>query len=159
VQRVLDDVGQRAREQRTVDRHVGQLRRRQYLDRDPIRESASIRLDDFINQRGQRRRLRSRRRRRSEAGELRRDLTQQLDLRQDRRDALVKHGGQWSAAIDVHALRVLGGELNGRQRVLDVVRHLPRHVGPRFEALRVLEFAALALQVGRHLVEVLDQPA
>ena len=73
-------------------------------------------------------------------------------------DAFVEHRRQRPAAIEVDALRVLGRQLNRRQRVLDVVRDLPRHVGPGFEPLRALELAALALQVGGHLVEVLDQP-
>ena len=67
-------------------------------------------------------------------------------------------GDSGRAAIDVHAPQVLGGQLDRRQRVLDVVRDLPRHVGPRLEPLRALELAALPLQVGGHLVEVLDQP-
>jgi hypothetical protein len=53
--------------------------------------------------------------------------------------------------------RVLGGQLDRRQRVLDVVRDLARHVGPRLEPLRALELGALPFQIGRHLVEVLDQ--
>jgi len=56
-----------------------------------------------------------------------------------------------------HALRVLGRELDRRQRVLDIVRHLPRHVRPCVEALRAFEFRPLALEVGGHLVEVFDQ--
>ena len=78
---------------------------------------------------------------------------------EDRRHALVEHRRQRPPAVDVHALRVLGRQLNRRQRVLDVVRDLARHVGPRFEPLRALELGALALQVRRHAVEVLDQPA
>ena len=73
-------------------------------------------------------------------------------------DALVEHRRQRPAAIDVDAPRVLGGQLDRRQRVLDVVRHLPRHVGPGLEALRALELGALALQIVGHLVEILDQP-
>ena len=34
---------------------------------------------------------------------------------------------------------------------------LARHVGPRFQPLRPLQLAALPLQVGRHLVEVVHQ--
>ena len=50
-------------------------------------------------------------------------------------------------------------QLNRRQRVLDVVRDLTRHVGPRREPVRALELDALALQIGGHAVEGLDQPA
>ena len=102
---------------------------------------------------------RPRRGRRGEVRELRRDLAQQRDLRQDRLDALLEHRAERLAAVGVHAAQVLGVELNRRQRVLDFVRHLPGHLGPRLEAVRALELAALPLQLGRHLVEVLDQPA
>ena len=58
----------------------------------------------------------------------------------------------------MHAAQVLGIQLNGRERVLDVVCHLPCHVRPRGQAVGSLQFLPLALQVGRHLVEGLDQP-
>ena len=77
---------------------------------------------------------------------------------QDRRDALVERRRERPALVHVDALRVLGGQLNRRQRVLDVVRDLPRHLGPGFEPLRALEFGALALQIVRHPVEVLHEP-
>ena len=38
------------------------------------------------------------------------------------------------------------------------MRDLPRHVGPRREAVGALELAALPLQVVGHLVEGVDQP-
>ena len=68
-------------------------------------------------------------------------------------------GDSGPPAIDVDAPGVLGRQLDRRQRVLDVVRDLPRHVRPRFEALRALELGALALEVVRHPVEVLDEPS
>ena len=82
-----------------------------------------------------------------------------LTCDEDRVDALVEHRRQRPSAIDVDAPRVLGRQLNRRQRVLDVVRDLPRHVGPRLETLRPFELGALPLEIGRHLVEVLDEPA
>ena len=99
------------------------------------------------------------RRRRGEARELRRDLTEQSDLRQDGVHAVVEHRRQRCAAIEVHPSRVLSRELDRRQRILDVVRHLTRHVGPGFESLRALEVGTLTLEVVGHLIEVFDQPA
>jgi len=159
VQRVLHHVGQRAREQRAVDRHIRQIGGRLHVDGDPVREPRPVGLDHFFNQRRKRRRFRPRRGRRRKARELGGDLAQQLDLREDGVDAVVEYRRQRAPAIDVHAPRVLGGELDRRQRVLDLVRHLPRHVGPRFQPLCALELGALPLQIGRHLVEVFDQAA
>jgi len=159
VQSVLDHVGQRPRKERPVNRHRGQAGIGLHVDGDPIREPGAVRLDDLLDQRGQRRRLGPRRGRRCKARELGRDLAQQLHLRQDRRDAVVQNGRQRAPAIDVHALRVLGRQLDRRQRVLDLVGDLTRHVGPRFEPLRAFELRALTLEVLGHLVEVLDQAA
>ena len=60
-------------------------------------------------------------------------------------------------SIGMHAVQVLGIELNRRQRVLDFVRHLPRHFRPRLESVRALELAALPLELSGHPVEVLHQ--
>ena len=79
------------------------------------------------------------------------------DLRQDGVDAPVEDAAERPAGGPVHAAQVLGRQLDGRQRVLDVVRHLARHVGPRRQPVRALQFGALVLQVGRHLVEVVHQ--
>jgi hypothetical protein len=51
---------------------------------------------------------------------------------------------------------VFGRQLNGRQWILDVVRHLAGHVGPGLESLCAFEVGALALEVVGHLIEVLD---
>ena len=101
----------------------------------------------------------ARRRRRREAGELGGNLPQQPDLGQDRRDAFVEHGRERPAPIQIHTLRVLGGQLDRRQRVLDVVRDLARHVGPGLEALRPFELDPLPLEILGHPVEVPDQPS
>ena len=68
-------------------------------------------------------------------------------------------GAERLAAIGVHAAQVLGRELDRRQRVLDLVRDLPRHLGPGLEPVRALELIALRLQLGRHAVERVDQAA
>ena len=57
----------------------------------------------------------------------------------------------------MHAAQVLGGQLDRRQRVLDFVRDLPRHLGPGLEPVRPFELRALRLQLGRHAVERVDQ--
>ncbi len=62
------------------------------------------------------------------------------------------------ASILVHAAEVLGIQLDRRQRVLDVVRDLPRHVGPGRQPVRALELDALPLQIGGHPVEGFDEP-
>ena len=54
---------------------------------------------------------------------------------------------------------MLGGELNRRQRILDLVRDLPRHLGPRLEPVRALELDALGLELARHAVERVHQAA
>ena len=87
------------------------------------------------------------------------DLPEQLHLREDRRHALIEDRGERPAPIHVDAAHVLGRQLDRRQRVLDVVGDLPRHVGPRLETLGALELAPLPLEVVRHLVEVLDEAA
>ena len=68
-------------------------------------------------------------------------------------------GAERLAAIGVDAAQVLGGELDRRQRVLDLVRDLPRHLGPRLEPVRAFELIALRLQLRRHAVERVDEPA
>ena len=90
--------------------------------------------------------------------ELRRDLPQQPHLPQDRRHALVEQRPERPAPILVHALQVLGRQLNRRQRILDLVRDLPRHLGPRLELIRARQLRALRAQRRRHAVEVVDQP-
>ena len=71
----------------------------------------------------------------------------------------VEHRRQRLAAILVHAPQVLGRELDRRQRVLDVVRDLPGHLGPRLEAVGPLAAArAGAAARAAMLVERLDEP-
>ena len=54
-------------------------------------------------------------------------------------DAFVDQRAERPAAVGVHAAQVFGVELDRRQRVLDVVRHLPGHLGPGLEAVGALE--------------------
>ena len=63
------------------------------------------------------------------------------------------------AAVGVYASQVFGIELNRSERVLDLVRNLPRHLRPGFEPVRPLELTALTLQIGGHAVERFDEPA
>ena len=58
----------------------------------------------------------------------------------------------------MHPAQMLRVELNGRERILDVVCDLPGHVGPRRKPVGAFELDALTLQVGRHTVERFDQP-
>ena len=57
---------------------------------------------------------------------------------------LVEHRAHRLAAIGVDAAQVLGRQLDRRQRVLDLVRDLPRHLGPRLEAVRAFELRRAA---------------
>ena len=54
---------------------------------------------------------------------------------------------------------MFGIQLNRRQRVLDLVRDLSGHLGPGLEAVRAFELRPLPLEIARHRVEVLHQPA
>ena len=74
-------------------------------------------------------------------------------------DASFEHRAQRLAAIGVHAAQVLGRQLDRRQRILDLVRDLPRHLGPGLEPVRAFELLALRLELGGHAVERVDQPA
>ena len=53
--------------------------------------------------------------------------------------------------------QVLRRELDRRERVLHLVRHLARHLRPGGQAVAALEVAALAVEVAGHLVEGLDE--
>ena len=73
------------------------------------------------------------------------------------RDAALDHVPQRLAAVGVHAAEVLGRQLDRRQRVLDLVRDLARHLGPRLEAMGALELRALRLELRGHAVERVDE--
>ena len=54
---------------------------------------------------------------------------------------------------------MLGGQLDWRERILDLVRDLPRHLGPGFEPMSAFELDALCFELGRHAVERIGEPA
>ena len=70
-----------------------------------------------------------------EGGELVHEHLQLLHLLDDRAGALVEHGAAVVELAGVAAAEPLGGELDGRQGVLDLVGNAPRHLAPRFHAL------------------------
>ena len=158
MQRVLDDVRERSREERAIDRDRRQIRCGVHVDLDASRKTCAVRLDDFLYQGRQRRRLGASGRRRGEARKFRRNLAQQLHLREDGVDAVVEDRRQRTPAVDVDATGVLGRQLNRRQRILDVVGDLARHIGPRLQSPRAFELGALPFEVGGHLIEVFDEP-
>ena len=59
----------------------------------------------------------------------------------------------------MHALQVLGGQLNRREGILDFVRHLPGHFRPRLELIHARQFSPLRGEHLRHRVEVIHQAA
>ena len=54
---------------------------------------------------------------------------------------------------------MLGVELDRRQRILDLVGHLARHLGPRIQTVGVFEFGPLPREIACHAIEIIDQPA
>ena len=111
---------------------------------DAARQAGAVRVEHFGDELRQvdRRELHLRRRR--EARELGRDLAEQPHLTEDRVHAAFEHAPERLALVGMHAEEVLGGQLDRRQRVLDLVRHLARHLGPGFEPVRALELARAA---------------
>ena len=68
-------------------------------------------------------------------------------------------GAERLPLVGVHAQEMLGRQLNRRQRILDLVGDLPRHLGPGLEPVRALELDALRLELASHAVERVDQAA
>ena len=135
VKRVLDDVGQGAREHALVDHH--QRQRLGHIRLDGARVPR-VRLrygstTSAISSCSAARRRPGRRRGREARKLARRSVAAAAPAsgccRRIRR-ARAPSGAPRSC---VHAAQVLGVQLDRRQRVLDVVRDLPRHVGPRGE--------------------------
>ena len=75
------------------------------------------------------------------------------------RQALIDDRAQRPALILVHALQVLGGELDRRQGILDFVRDLPGHLRPGLQLVRARQLRALGHERLGHGVEVVDKPA
>ena len=149
VQRVLDDVGERAGDERAVDETPAAAGRRPGC-RSSMRPARPVRygIDDLGDE------LRDvDRRAAARSATTRSSRTPPAICRSSRTwprievDAAVEHRPERLAAVGVHAPQVLGRELDRRQRVLDLVRDLPRHLGPRLEAVRAFELIALRLQL------------
>ena len=121
------DVGREA----PLDRHLG--------------EEAVVqreRLGDQLMQIG---RHRARRRHARELRELVDQALQRFDLADDRRRALVDQRAGPGRRVGEVPAQALGGQLDRRQRILDLVREPPRHLAPRGDLLRPDE--------RRHVVE------
>ena len=153
MQGVLDHVREGPSHERPVDHDPRQGGGQVDGQLDPAREPGAVRVENLAHDVGEHRGFPPHRGRRGEAGELRRDPPQQPDLREDRIDAVAEHRPQRFAAVPVHAQQVLGRKLDRRQRVLDVVGHLPRHLRPGLEPVGALEPPALDQQIPGHAVE------
>ncbi len=159
VQRVFDHVHQGAAQQPAIQRQHRHPRRRLHVQTDTVGQPGLVWRQHFVDDLVQSGRRKARDRRRRKARKLAGDRTQQADLREDGRHAAVDDRPKRRAAVGVHALEELGLQLNRRQRVLDVVCDLPRHVGPRRQSIGPFQLGALALKIFGHLVERFDQPA
>src|SRR5689334_4156275 len=78
-----------------------------------------------------------------------RDLVKTVDLGQDATDILVEHFVEIATWIRARATQMLHAESNRRQRVLDLVRDLTRHLAPREHAFRARYFDPAQLEVDR----------
>ena len=133
LQRVFDEVRQRAREERAIDPHRRQrARARRPRSRcasaepgryGPTTSSTSIGDGRRSRAAASARRRSSRTRRRSAAA------AGPAAGSSSGTDRTTAPSGR--PLVLVHALQVLGGQLNRRQRILDLVRDLPRHLAPR----------------------------
>ncbi len=65
----------------------------------------------------------------------------------------VEQGAKLRVVADVLAMALLDGELDRRQRVLDLVRQPLRHLLPRADALQVLDARPRLLHLAEHPVE------
>src|SRR5262249_35997659 len=68
-----------------------------------------------------------------------RDLIQAVDLGENLIDVVVQHAIEVHARVGTRATQVLDAEPDGRERVLDLVRDLARHLAPGKHALRSSE--------------------
>ncbi len=73
--------------------------------------------------------------------------------------AAFEDAAERAALVGVDAEQVFRRQLDRRQRILDFVRDLPRHLRPGFQAMGAFELAALRLQLAGHAVERVDEPA
>ena len=86
-------------------------------------------------------------------------MPEQSHLAEDRVDAAFDDRTEWPPFVGVNAQEMLGGQLNRRERILDLMGDLPRHLGPRLEPVRALELDALGLELASHAVERVHQAA
>ena len=78
-------------------------------------------------------------RRRAVAAERARDLVEPIDLGENLIDVLLEHAIEVDARVGARASQVLHAEPDRRERILDLVRDLARHLAPREHALRTRE--------------------
>ena len=86
-------------------------------------------------------------------------MPEQSHLAEDRVDAAFDDRTRVAALVGVNAQEMLCGQLNRRERILDLMGDLPRHLGPRLEPVRALELDALGLELASHAVERVHQAA
>ena len=70
-----------------------------------------------------------------------RDLVEPVDLGENLIDVVVEHAIEIDARVGARAPQMLHAEPDGRERILDLVRDLPRHLAPREHALRARDLA------------------
>src|ERR1700722_13203715 len=133
--RVLEDVGQHLRDLATVaDQRHGMIR--QGRDIADLRIAVALQeqrlLAEFLGILGLHRRARH-------AGERRELVDHAADVAHLADDGVGADREGFRILLDllqITALQPLGGKLDRRQRVLDLVRDAPRHIAPRRHALR-----------------------
>src|SRR4029079_15199418 len=80
-----------------------------------------------------------------------RDLVESIDLGENLVDVLLEHAVEIDTLVGARSAQMLDAKPNGRERILDFVRHLTRHLAPR-------EHALCSRQLG-HVVERDDSTA
>ena len=155
MQRILDDVGEGACDERAVDKQLREIVRHVDVKVDAIFQARAIRIDRRVNQLSHADGGRASRRGGREARKLRGDLPQEPHLHEDRGDTFLYNSAKRPAAIAVDPAEMLGVQLDGCQRVLDLVCHLPRHFRPCFQSVGAFELFLLPLQLTGHAIEIL----
>ncbi len=92
-----------------------------------------------------------------EVGEVADQAAQRPDLLLDDLERRVEQRAEARVVALVLPVALLHGELDGRQRVLDLVREPLRHLLPRADALEELDARARLLHLAEHAVERLAQ--
>ena len=94
-----------------------------------------------------------------EVAELRHEATQRAHLLFDDVARVAEASSKARVVALVALVEVLHGELDGRERVLDLVGQASRHLLPRGHALEVLDAITRAADVAHHRVERADELA